>query len=448
MRAAAALVEAGHRPMVIDEAARSGGQVYRRPPVAVSRSAKALYGFEAARATTIHADFDAIADRIEYFPETLVWSAEDRTLHLLRGGKTWKLDWSHLVLATGAMDRIIPVEGWTLPGAYTLGAAQIALKAQALGIGRTVVFFGTGPLLYLVAYQYAKAGLAVRAVLDVAPRSQAIRALPGLLRGGRTFLKGLYYIAWLRAHGVPILSGITPLEIEAGADQAAVASLRVRTESGRERRFVCDGVGFGYGLKSETQLADLLGLDFSYDKDRRQWLPDEDEDGRASVPGIYLAGDGAGIMGAEAAELTGRRAALAIRFDLGETDLYGEIERLSARLSASMPFRHALDHIAFAFPDMMAGSVADDVMVCRCEGLTAGAIRSAARETGEADINRIKAFTRLGMGRCQGRVCGTTAAAILAGTVASVAPLGRVRGQAPIKPVPMRAFLEASDDWM
>ncbi|WP_448955279.1 FAD-dependent oxidoreductase [Labrys neptuniae] len=445
MRAAITLVEAGHRPVVIDEAMRSGGQVYRRPPAVFSRSARALYGFEADRATALHGAFDAIIDRIDYRPETLIWSAEGRMLHLLHEGRADRLPWSRLILATGAMDRIIPVAGWTLPGAYTLGAAQIALKAQALGVGRTVTFFGTGPLLYLVAYQYAKAGLTVRGVFDVAPHRQAMGALVGLARGGRTFLKGLYYMAWLRAHGVPVLAGITPLSIEAGRD-GAVAGLRIRAASGHERHIPCDGVGFGYGLKSETQLADLLGLDFSYDEDRRQWLPGEDENGRGSLPGVYLAGDGAGVMGADAADLRGRRAALTTRFDLGETNLREEITRLNTRLSEMQPFRHALDHIAFPFPDAMARAVPDDVMVCRCEGLTAGAIRKAARDTGEADINRIKAFTRLGMGRCQGRVCGVTAAAILADTATTASPAGRVRGQAPIKPIPMRAFLEAADD--
>jgi hypothetical protein len=73
------------------------------------------------------------------------------------------------------------VPGWTLPGVYSLGAAQIALKYQGCAIGEKVVFAGSGPLLYLVAYQYAKAGANVVAVLDSAPFSAQCRALPALL---------------------------------------------------------------------------------------------------------------------------------------------------------------------------------------------------------------------------------------------------------------------------
>ncbi len=69
--------------------------------------------------------------------------------------------------------------GWNLAGCYSLGAAQIALKAQACAIGSRVVFAGTGPLLYLVAAQYPKAGARVEAVLDTSPacRLAALRKL-------------------------------------------------------------------------------------------------------------------------------------------------------------------------------------------------------------------------------------------------------------------------------
>ena len=84
--------------------------------------------------------------------------------HLPLPEKVWlrqrTVPYSHLLIATGATDRVLPFSGWTLPGVYTLGAAQIALKSQGCAIGRRVVFAGTGPLLYLVAYQYAKAGRA------------------------------------------------------------------------------------------------------------------------------------------------------------------------------------------------------------------------------------------------------------------------------------------------
>jgi len=164
------------------------------------------------------------------------------------------------------------------------------------------------------------------------------------------------------------------------------------------------------------------------------------------MPGVYLAGDGAGILGADAAELAGRRSALVLRYDLGETKLKREIDQLSGRLDAMRPFRNALDQIAFPFPETLARTIPDDVTICRCEGLSAQAIRHMVRETGETDLNRIKAFTRLGMGRCQGRVCMPAATAVLAGEEHSMSSPGRYRCQAPVKPIPLRAFLENVDE--
>jgi NADPH-dependent 2,4-dienoyl-CoA reductase/sulfur reductase-like enzyme len=86
-----------------------------------------------------------------------------------------------LILATGAMDRILPFPGWTLPGVFTLGAAQIALKSQGVSIGRQIAFVGGGPLLPLVAHQYAEAGVDIAAVLDVTPFSAKIANFPRLL---------------------------------------------------------------------------------------------------------------------------------------------------------------------------------------------------------------------------------------------------------------------------
>jgi hypothetical protein len=86
--------------------------------------------------------------------------------------------------------------------------------------------------------------------------------------------------------------------------------------------------------------------------------------------------------------------------------------------------------------------MADDTILCRCEAITAGELRAAAAEeaaTGPApEVNRAKAFTRIGMGRCQGRVCGPAGAEVLAATLGcGTAAVGRLRGQPPVKPIPM-----------
>ncbi|HEM7881829.1 TPA: FAD-dependent oxidoreductase [Burkholderia cenocepacia] len=453
VRAAEALVDAGLRPVVIDENARWGGQIYRQPPAnaAFVRGKRTLYGFEAAKADAAHRTMAALLPHVDYRPNTLAWSCGAGRVDTLQDGREVTVPYSHLIVASGATDRMLPVPGWTLAGVYTLGGAQVALKAQGCAIGRCIVFAGTGPLLYLVAYQYAKAGAHVAAVLDTSPLRRQAGAAPALLRMPSIFAKGLYYHGWLRAHGVAIETGVT-LERVLGDQHVTGLAWRAAGDSAQPappRVLDCDALGLGFGLRSETQLADLAGCRFGFDPLNRAWLPERDAAGRTSVRGLYVAGDGAGIAGADAAEASGRRAALALLDDAGiasrspsgQPDA-AALERTLARIGA---FRAGLE-AAFAPPAEQAARCPDDTIVCRCEEIDAGTLRRCVREGAATELNRLKALTRVGMGRCQGRMCGDAAALVLAAeTGRPLADVGRLRAQPPVKPFPISAALAGDD---
>ncbi|WP_415768141.1 NAD(P)/FAD-dependent oxidoreductase [Pseudomonas sp. LB3P38] len=438
IRAAQTLVAHGIRPILLDEAARGGGQIYRRQPANFKRSPVKLYGFEAGKANALHQTIDELREQLDYRPETLVWNAEDGALDTLHEGRAARLAFSRVIVATGATDRILPVPGWTLPGVYSLGAAQIALKFQGCAIGERVVFAGSGPLLYLVAYQYAKAGAKVVAVLDSSPFSAQARALPGLLSQPATLAKGIYYRSWLTAHGIPVHQGASLKRING---EQRVQSLNWSNSKG-EQQLDCDAVAFAHGLRSETQLADLLGCEFTWNPLNRAWLPQRDSAGRSSVAEVYLAGDGAGIMGADAAEMAGERAALALLEDIGYLIPPQRGAHLEQALGRIDTFRQGLER-AFIFPENWAADAPNDVMICRCEEVRAGDIRQVVRE-GHWEINRVKAHCRVGMGRCQGRMCGAAAAEIIAcESQRGVSDIGRLRAQAPIKPLPFGLEVES-----
>jgi NADPH-dependent 2,4-dienoyl-CoA reductase/sulfur reductase-like enzyme len=431
IRAAQTLLAHGVTPCLVDEGLRGGGQIYRRQPENFRREPKALYGFEASKAVAVHQTLDQLATAIDYRPQTLVWNAEDNRLDTLQNRHAGQIDYQNLIVATGATDRILPVPGWTLPGVYSLGAAQIALKFQGCAIGERVVFAGSGPLLYLVAYQYAKAGATVVAVLDSAPFSAQCRALPALLGQPLTLAKGLYYRAWLTAHGIPVHQGATLQRIK-GEKRASAVQWQGNAEV---KQLECDAVAFAHALRSETQLADLLGCEFHWSPLNRAWLPSRDNSGRSSVKGVYLAGDGAGIMGADAAEMAGELAALTLLADSGHTVDAARVAELQVKLAAIERFRHGLE-TAFPFPVDWAAQTPDETVVCRCEEVSAGDIRAVVSD-GHWEMNRVKAMCRVGMGRCQGRMCGLAAAEIVAHSSGrELASIGRLRGQAPIKPLP------------
>jgi NADPH-dependent 2,4-dienoyl-CoA reductase/sulfur reductase-like enzyme len=442
VRAAQTLCRHGQRPVVVDEAPRWGGQIYRQPPENFTRSKRALYGFEAGKADAVHRAMAAILDQVDYRPDTLVWNVEGGQLDLLCRGKLAAVPYRQLIVATGATDRVLPFPGWTLPGVYTLGAAQVALKFQGCVIGERVIFAGTGPLLYLVAYQYARAGARVAAVLDTAHFADKVASLPALSRNASIFGKGLYYLSWLRLRGIPIHHGV---QLESAEGNGQVSSMRWR-QGESSHVLACDAVAFGHGLRPETQLADLLGCRFRYDAVQRAALPEHDIAGRSSVEGVYLAGDGAGIMGAQAAEWAGELAALALLADAGEAIDGARAAELEQHLAQTAAFRGGLER-AFPFPPDWAAQARDDLVICRCEEVTAGQLRQCVHDTGAVELNRLKALTRVGMGRCQGRTCGVAAAEILAQAAArSPEQVGRLRGQAPVKPLPFAAALPAAGD--
>lgn len=434
--AAEALCARGHRPILIDEGQRAGGQGYRQPSEGLNLDMRRLMGSEAGKYEALHARFARLQGRIDYRPRTLVWAIDGQKLHLVSDGRVDVVEAGSLLLATGAMDRIAPMPGWTLPGVFTLGGAQVALKDQGCLIGRRVAFLGSSPLLLLAAKQYREMGGEVAVVADTTPLTRKAAAFAALTRSPRTLARGLAYMASALRAGTPLLNGVTPLAIEGTGH---VEALLLRDGSGRERRFACDAVALGYGLKPETQLADLAGASFAYDADFRLFLPKTDALGR-SRPGLYLAGDGATIGGADAAEASGALAAHAILSDLGEPQNVAAIKPLARRVARLRGFQRGLAR-AFAWPVDQIRNQPDDTLLCRCESVTIGTVREAmAKALGPIEVNRVKAMTRCGMGRCQGRVCGPALQEIVAGTAGlEGAAAGRLRGQAPVKPLVLGA---------
>jgi NADPH-dependent 2,4-dienoyl-CoA reductase/sulfur reductase-like enzyme len=434
--AAETLCANGLKPVLIDEGARAGGQGYRRPAEGLGLDMNRLMGSEADKYAALHRRFEGLLPRIDYRPRTLAWAVDGKILHLLHEGRAETIAFERLLIASGAMDRVAPVPGWTLPGVFTLGGAQVALKDQGCLIGSRVAFLGSSALLALAARQYREMGAEIAVIADTTPLSAKAAALPRLLRVPRTLARGLWYMAASWRVGTQMLHGVTAIAIE-GAGR--VEALLLRDAQGRERRFACDAVALGHGLKPETQLADFAGAQFAYDPDFRLFLPQIDGMGRAG-PDLYLAGDGVRIGGADAAEASGALAAQAILVDLGRPQDIAAVRRLARTVERLRAFQRGLAR-AFAWPSAQIAALPDSVMLCRCENVTVGEVRTAmSRELGPIEVNRVKAMTRCGMGRCQGRVCGPALQEIVAAKAGGDgASAGRLRGQAPVKPIALAA---------
>ncbi|MBP0616370.1 NAD(P)/FAD-dependent oxidoreductase [Jiella mangrovi] len=437
IRAAEVLTQAGLRPTVVDEGMRCGGQIYRRPPEGFTRTAEKLYGFEAEKAQALHASFGRMLaeERLAYCPQSSVLSVAENGLQVLTAAGLHHLAFDRLIIATGATERVAPVEGWESAGVYGLGAMQIALKSQGVALGRRIVLAGSGPLLTLVAAQLLDAGADVATVLDTSSLATQMRGLPLMLARPGLVARGMAMRARL---GRRYLAGVRLDRIETSRDGVEAIAWSHR---GTSHRTKCDAVGLGWHLRSETQLAGLAGADFRYDDTFAQWLPQADSMGRAGDR-LYLAGDGLRLLGADGAQITGRLAASACLKDMGLPfpDMRADLRRMQ-RLDR---FAAGLSR-AFPWPAEAVRRLPDEAVVCRCESVTAGALREAV-DAGASEANRAKSLSRVGMGRCQGRYCQLAGAEIVAARAGlAVAAVRRLRDQAPVRPAPIGALSSALD---
>jgi bacterioferritin-associated ferredoxin len=154
-------------------------------------------------------------------------------------------------------------------------------------------------------------------------------------------------------------------------------------------------------------------------------------------------------LGADAAELSGELSALTLVLDRavhpGDAEpLRRRAKYLERRIQNITRFRAGLE-TAFPCPDDWIEQLTDETIICRCEEITFGHIRDAITTCDIREVNRLKALSRAGMGRCQGRMCSQPSAEILAHlTKQPLLNVGRLRGQPPIKPVPAHILAEAS----
>lgn len=433
LAAADVLGKAGCRVALLDEQPGPGGQIYRGVAT-VDNGRKRILGADYRTGEALLSALDH--ESIDHLAGATVWEVTpDRRLSFSIGAKARSLIGDQLLIATGAIERPMPFPGWTLPGVMTVGAGQILLKTAGLLPPSPCILAGSGPLLYLLATQYLAAGLKVDAIVETTPRRNlrtALRHLPGALTSPGYLQKGLAMLNALRKAGVRHHRQAGTLGAE-GEDGVEALTF---TAGGERQRLDCRSLLVHIGVTPNAQISRSLNLDHDWDQLQQCWRPRLDPFGGTSLPGIRIAGDGGGIMGAEAAVHGGRLAAYAILTDLGELPPNQRDAMASRDLAAyrrharARPFLDALYAPSPEFLDPL-----DETIVCRCEEVTAGQIRSFV-DLGCEGPNQAKAFGRSGMGPCQGRYCGLTVSGVIAAKRgASMAEVGYYRIRPPLKPI-------------
>ena len=435
MAAASEAAAAGLTVAVLDEQTGPGGQTYRAVTQGGATRA-ALLGRDYPVGAMLARAMQAGGGR--YLVGAVVWQIEPGatgiTVSYSQQGHAAQIRCARLVVATGALERPVPVPGWTLPSVMTAGAGQILLKASGL-VPERCVLAGSGPLLYLLAVQMARAGKPPLALIETQGAGDILRAVPHLARGARgwrSLVKGVGLLAELRRFGVRRITGARDLRIT-GTERAEAIEY---TAKGRSQRIACNTVLLHQGVVPNTQISQALRLAHVWLEGQQAFAPRCDRWGETSAAGIFVAGDGAGIAGGIAAASAGQVAALQVAYQLGRMDSAARDAKARAPFAVLAAERAVRPFLERAYPpsDQVLAPT-DATIICRCEEVTAGQIRDWAR-LGCTGPNQTKAFGRVGMGPCQGRYCGLSVTALLAQTHGvSPAAVGMFRIRPPYKPV-------------
>ena len=448
MSAAIGIAKAGLKVIVLDMQPTPGGQIFRslesnlRARPATDKLLNALGSTYLAGQTLIE-EFRSVT-AIDYRPGTTVWELRpDATVGWLRGESAGYLRARQVVVANGAMERPVPFPGWTLPGVMTAGAVQTLLKAGRLQPDGRVVLVGTGPLILLLAEQLRKLGVKPSLIGRTDTMSDKLAAIGSIkLNSIASLAKGFGWLTRLRFAGIAMCTGVSNLMAH-GRDKIESVSLSV---AGRNIELPCDLLVVHDGIVPATDVAHCAGLALEWLHDDTSWKPKTTEDGRAELAAgpsltdspcaIWISGDARRIGGADAAIAHGRQVATSIVGELLGLSLKKELVSGASHVAKTLSARPFIDK---AFPRGIAAQLPEDsTVVCRCEELTAGDIRTAIHN-GATGMDHLRGILRCGMGPCQGRSCAVTVARLLTehGDASSPTPF---RARPPLRPLPLAAL--------
>ena len=445
LSAAIAAAKCGLRPVVIDENAAPGGQIYRQLPRGFRVEQPEALGptYEKGQKLLARA-YDA---NIELKLGTTVWGLFDPlTLGLESGDKAESLQCGALILATGGYDRAIPFPGWTLPGVMTLGGAQTLVKSQRMLPGKKIILSGAGPFLLPVTSQLIEAGANIVAVLEASKPMGWLSRASSLWGQWDRFREGWDYVKPLLKARVGVRFGQAVIEAwgRGRVEGVVTASLddNWRPIAGTEQTILADAVAVGYGFSVNTQLSRLCRCEHEFRKGYGGWTVKVDSRQATSVAKVFAAGETTGIGGSDIAAAEGSIAGYSAAESLGmisESEARARRAPYVERLRKLRPFARMMADL-FSPRDGLFDITSPETVVCRCEEVTAAQIHEAI-DNGANDLTGVKSRTRAGMGMCQGRVCGASVATLVARrTGRGQGEVGSFTGRPIVKPVSMGAL--------
>jgi len=389
--------QGGTKVIMVDRNPQPGGQIWRGGP-------------QVAKEGTAQLWFRKLTDsRVKtYSGAEVIYSPAPQRLVMEQGSNLLDISFETLILATGARERFIPFPGWTLPGVMGAGGLQALVKGGLSVRGKRIVVAGSGPLLLPVAATLKEKGAKILLIAEQTSTRKLANFSLGLLGHPKKLLQGINLKKKLL--GIPYRTGSYPIT---AMGEGKLQQLRLK-EKNHVRELDCDLLACGFHLVPNLELPQLFSCEI---KNEQVVI---NAYGESSQANIFCVGEITGIGGVEVALLEGRIAGLMA------SGKAGQAEKLLPQLNKQRKFAEAMNQ-AFALDEKLKNLPEEDTIICRCEDVTHGQLRS------KSNWREAKLQTRCGMGPCQGRTCGAAATFLYGWEVKS--------GRPPVFPAKMKSLV-------
>lgn len=218
---------------------------------------------------------------------TVIGLYENRDVSVVHKEKIRRIKAKNIVIATGASEKPVIFDGWTLPGVMTIEAAQQFINRDFVRPGKRAVIYGVSSFTLGLVELFDKTGIKVEAILvsgDDSSENLSFGSIP------------VFHVQ----------------EVTALSKGNKVGSLAVALCNGQlfeiEADFICtDG-----GRSPVLETLSIFDCDIQYSEKLQSFVPSYDEKMETSIENVFVAGASAGFTSYEAILASAEIAAASI----------------------------------------------------------------------------------------------------------------------------------------
>lgn len=385
---------------------------------------------------------EALKLGVKFLKGTIMTSfLEDATFaYDIRKGIIFLIKFKSLILATGARELPCLFENNDLPGILSAYGALKLLNYYNVRLGSRGAVIGSTPLACQVSEQLVKKGIEVT-MIDPSEFDcgEKVKELEGL--------------------GVNIMPRA---KIVKAKGRNRVKSIIVESE-GSKKEISVDFIVMASYRSPSIELAGQIKLDLGFHSALGGVVPIHNWFGETSKKGVFVTGEVGGVIPESSifklARATGLKAAEFAGAEIDHNMVKELINESKVELMKDKGVYDALKILTEAWEKRSGVWIWDGIplfhggadsykFICRCLDVTVNDLKKSYEKLGTVRLERIKRFTGLGTGRCQGKSCMVLAIAVLK-TISGedLKKIGFFRYRAPVIPVKFEDLGGVADEF-